>query len=298
MTVNNFDHVSQLKLKVSQNSKGKTVISQKYFTSPFKIMNPFERKDGGITVYQQTASAGILAGDTQEHSLYIEENATLELVSQSFEKIFKMEDGGKAWRTITAEVASGATLIYTPLPCMPFAGSDFSSNTKILLQDNSSRLIYVDTLCGGRKEHGELFDYRKYRNLIEIFKNSFSAGNTAKPELIYRDNTVFEGSDCGLYPDRKKILQSPAMYGNYSHLGTMLIFGFLSKEGKNLRPSDLFECLNLPEKLLYTAENLELQQGEALISITQTAGNGIAVRVLANYAEEVQEIFNKVKKEL
>ena len=156
--MNNFDHVSKLQLRVSQNSKNKTVISEKFFTSPFKIMNPFERTDGGITVFQQTASAGILAGDTQEHSFFIEKNAILELVSQSFEKLFKMEDGGKASRTININIEKGGTLIYSPLPCMPFAGSDFTSRTKIHLEDDSSRLIYIDTLCGGRKEHGGLFD--------------------------------------------------------------------------------------------------------------------------------------------
>lgn len=295
--MNNFDHISKLQIRVSQNSKGKTVISQKFFTSPFKIMNPFERTDGGIMVFQQTASAGILAGDSQEHSFYIEENAILELVSQSFEKIFKMEDSGKAERTINIDIEKGGTLIYSPLPCMPFAGSNFTSRTKINLQDDSSRLIYIDTLCGGRKEHGELFDYKSYRNLIEITRNSTADDNTAKSELIYRDNTVFEGSNCGLYPERKEFLKSPAMYGNYSHLGTMLLFGFNSKHGSALKPTDLFECLNLPAKLLYTAENLELQLGKPLVSVTQTAGNGIAVRLLANSAEEVQDIFNRIKKE-
>ncbi len=276
--MNSFDHISELKITVSQNSAGKTYLKEKFFTSPFKLMNPFERSDGGITLYQQTASAGILAGDTQEHTFTIEENATLELVSQSFEKLFKMEEGN-ARRKITATVAAGGTLIYSPLPCMPFAGSDFSSRTKIQLADKTSRLIYVDTLCGGRKEHGELFDYRSYKNLIEI---------EIGKDLVYRDNTVFEGSDSGLYPDRKSFLQTPAMYGQYSHLGTMLIFGY------NLKPQDLFEALNLPAKLLYTAENLENQKNKPLVSATQTAGNGIAVRVLANSAEEIQNLFKTV----
>ena len=248
-------------------------------------------------VFQQTASAGILAGDSQEHSFYIEENAILELVSQSFEKIFKMEDSGKAERTINIDIEKGGTLIYSPLPCMPFAGSNFTSRTKINLQDDSSRLIYIDTLCGGRKEHGELFDYKSYRNLIEITRNSTADDNTTKSELIYRDNTVFEGSNCGLFPERKEFLKSPAMYGDYSHLGTMLLFGCNSKSGSALSPSDLFEWLNLPAKLLYTTENLELQVGKPLVSVTQTAGNGIAVRLLANSAEEVQDIFNRIKKE-
>lgn len=287
--MNSFDHVSQLKITAARNSSGRTVMTDSFFTSPFKIMKPFQRPDGGITVYQQTASAGILAGDSQEHSFNIEENATLELVSQSFEKIFKMEDGGSASRSIAAKVGKGATLIYSPLPCMPFAGSDFRSQTKIQLQDDSSKLIYIDTICGGRKAHGELFDYRRFSSLVQVTKMVSSVSGIAKPELIYRDNTVFEGSDCGQHPEKKAFMMSPAMYGEYSHLGTMLLFGF------NLKPADLFESLELPAKLLYTAENINSMKNEPLVALTQTSGNGIAIRILGNSAEEVQKILGKVK---
>ena len=86
--MNNFNRISELKIKASLNSAGKTVLEDQFFTAPFKIMKPFARDDGGITVYQQSASAGIMAGDQQKHDFFVNDGATLELVSQSFEKIF------------------------------------------------------------------------------------------------------------------------------------------------------------------------------------------------------------------
>ncbi len=279
--MNQFGRISELKIVASQNKKGKTFIKDSFFTSPFKIMKPFSRTDGGITVFQQTASAGIMAGDEQKHTFFVENGAILELVSQSFEKIFKMEDNGPAERKINSSVEHGGTLIYAPLPCMPFAGSNFFTRTKICLEDNSSKLVYQDCICAGRKASGELFDYKKYHNLIEIE----CAGN-----LVYRDNTLFEGSDCGKFPEKKDFLKTAAMYGNYSHLGSMLIFNY------NLKPLDIMNFLHIEKKLLYNAENIgEIKKSAPLVGITSTEGNGIAVRVLANSAEQVQQIFEKIK---
>lgn len=281
--MNQFGKLSQLKITASRNSAGKTIIKDSFFTSPFKIMKPFSREDGGITVFQQTASAGIMAGDLQQHDFVVEKGAVLELISQSFEKIFKMEGDDFASRKISADVDSDAVFIYNPLPCMPFGGSSFESSTVIHLKDASSRLIYTDCICCGRKAHGEDFDYKEYRNLVEIWLDS-------ENKLIYRDNTVFEGSDCGNFPQKKLFMKTPVMYGDFSHSGTMLLFGF------GLKPADLFKKLGLESKLLYTAENLEQIKKEAapFVSVSLTEGNGIAIRVLAYSAEQVQKVFEQV----
>ena len=85
-------------------------------------------------------------------------------------------------------------------------------------------------------------------------------------------------------------MQTPVMYGQYSHSGTMLLFGF------GVKPADLFGPLGLESKLLYTAQNLEEAEKTVVpqVSVTQTEGSGIAIRVLANSAEQVQKIFESV----
>ncbi|MFR1215148.1 MAG: urease accessory protein UreD [Acutalibacteraceae bacterium] len=59
----------------------------------------------------QTASAGILKGDTQELNFDIRDNASMELVSQSYEKLHKM-DGGNARRDCTIKVGKNALFKY------------------------------------------------------------------------------------------------------------------------------------------------------------------------------------------
>ena len=97
---------------------GKSYLSNVFFTSPFKVMKPFHIKPNLMTVMMQTASAGILKGDTQEMTFDINENARVELLSQSFEKLHKM-DGGNARRDCKIKVGKNAFSLNTVL-CQPF----------------------------------------------------------------------------------------------------------------------------------------------------------------------------------
>lgn len=67
------------------------------------------------------ASAGIMAGDSQEFSYHVKEGRP-EILSQSFEKIHKMDEGS-ASRTIEVQVDKNAALYYYPQPVIPFAQS-------------------------------------------------------------------------------------------------------------------------------------------------------------------------------
>ena len=248
-------------------------------------MKPFQKDDGGISVFQQTASPGILAGDRQEHNIIVEKEASLEIVSQSFEKIFKMEENELAERKICASVGEGGTLIYAPNPCIPFAKSNFVSSTKISLSAGA-KLIYEDCICAGRVACGEVFDFTAYKNLIEIRREE---------KLIFRENNFFEGGE------KKNLLQSEVSFGEFTHSGTMLIFGF-EKTVREVR-----EILGLEEKLLYTEEYRRKACGvgknpsaneKILIEASVTDSGDIVVRVLGKGAQEIQNVFSSLKEKI
>ena len=140
---------------------GKNYVSDVYFTSPFKVMKPFHLNKNYMTVMMQTASAGILKGDTQELNFDIRDNASMELVSQSYEKLHKM-DGGNARRDCTIKVGKNALFKYSPLPTIPFYDSGFDSTIHAELADDTSKLILMEILTSGRVAYGETFEYRYY----------------------------------------------------------------------------------------------------------------------------------------
>ncbi|MBR1404158.1 MAG: urease accessory protein UreD [Treponema sp.] len=277
--MNKFGKISQLEITAAVSQSGKTFIQDSFFTSPLKIMKPFANDDGSVTIYQQSSSAGLLAGDEQEHSFIVKKGTKVEIVSQSYEKIFKMAEGEQAKRKIIAQVEENAALIYAPLPCIPFSESSFSSRTEIFLKNETSRLVYQDILCAGRVAHGEAFDYHSYHNLIHIYR---------KEKLIFRDNAYFEGSDGGKNPEKEEFLRSPSVFGSFTHSGMLLLFGF----GKTL--SEIRGILGLEEKLLYM-EQKNAGKTRLLIEANETDSSDIVVRALALSAEAIENEFKKIK---
>ena len=181
MTENKFGKISRLSIRTGSRD-GKTILEDLSFTAPYKVMTPFPKEDGGISIMPLCASAGIMEGDVQEFTFQISEGSNLEFLSQSFDKVHKMKEG-LARRSVTAEVKKNAVFCYYPQPVIPYAQSAFESDMKIHLEDESSRFFLMEIISCGRKASGERFRYRKYASKVSVWRSG---------SLIYRDNTRYE----------------------------------------------------------------------------------------------------------
>lgn len=206
MTGNHFGRTSKLVLS-ARNKNGVTVLSDEYFTAPFKIMKPFPQENGGISVMLLTASAGLMQGDRQEISLSVGEGAHLTLTSQAYEKIHKMT-GGYAERRTEITMEEDSFLNYAPLPVIPFAESDFRAATNIRLAERS-KLILSEILSCGRYCRDERFRYKNYSSLTLAMRGE---------RLIYRDNAV--------YRPEQIHLEGTGFYEGHTYLLSMTAFGF------------------------------------------------------------------------
>ena len=236
-----------------------TILEDVSFTAPFKIMQPFYENQDFMTVMCLTASAGIMEGDEQEHTIFVDQGAKLEFVSQSYEKIHKMNDGF-ATRVAQLHVAKDAYLYYNPLPTLPFKDSAFTSKLEVHLEDATSQFILKEVLSAGRCARGELFQYRYYHNDIKIYH-----GET----LIYVDHTRFQPQSMSL--------DSLGMYEGYTHLGT-LILCHISKD---------LSWFQEVRTLLDATEGIEG-------GVTQVNPSTVAIRVLGYQADQVEGILNKL----
>ena len=194
---------------------GRTILEDLSFTAPYKIMMPFEKENGGIQIMPLCASAGIMAGDSQEFSYHVKEGADLEVLSQSFEKIHKMDEGSAA-RTIEVQVDKNATLYYYPQPVIPFAQSAFDSKMTIHLEDETSRLFLLEIISCGRNAHDERFQYRRFSSKVLLYRGD---------KLIYRDNTRYE-------PD-KMPMEGIGMYEGYTHMANLFLSKICSRDDEN-----------------------------------------------------------------
>lgn len=238
----------------------RTKLEKVSFTAPFKIMSPFYEPDGFMHVMVLSASAGIMEGDAQEFFLEAKKGARLRFSAQAYEKIHKMKQG-QAVRHTRLLVERGGILDYFSQPVIPFAQSAFSSTLEAELEDSTAALLYQEILSCGRAARGEEFQYRFYRNLVSVRRQG---------KLIYRDNCCFE-------PQLME-LQAVGMYEGFHHMGSFLAFGIEEPEEKI---AEIRSLLDQEEHL----------QGGA----TKITEHDLAVRVLGNRAQELEEFFEKIK---
>lgn len=214
------------------------------------------------------ASAGIMAGDVQRFDYVVGPGADLEILSQSFEKIHKMDEGS-ARRQIHVNVASGGTLYYNPQPVIPFAGSAFDSTMEIHLEDATSKLFLLDILSCGRAVSGERFAYRRFSSKVKIYRGG---------KLIYRDNTRYE--------PEKMPMEGIGMFEGYSHMANIFLTGCVDGGA-----FDEVKTGELQEKIWDILEETSDCDG----GVTRLASGDLAVRVLGNRAQKLQEVAEKIK---
>ena len=189
MQTNAFGKISEFSLTAEVKDE-KTILKDVRFTAAYKIMQPFEKKDGSIEVMMMAASAGIMEGDCQELQFQIGTGAKVEFRSQSYDKIHQMKEG-YAERQTKIDIKAGGIFFFHPQPVIPFRDSAFKNKTEI---------------SSGRSARGENFAYRFYHNLTEIRR---------KGRLIYRDNTRYVPSEMPM----KEI----GLYEGYTHILNLFI---------------------------------------------------------------------------
>ncbi len=256
---NSFGKTSRLLLKTI-GTEGGTLLEELSFTAPYKIMAPFEKSNGGISVMPLCASAGIMEGDCQELDFQVGEGSNLEVLSQSFDKIHRMREG-QATRMIRAEVKKNSVFYYYPQPVIPFRDSAFESRMDIHLEDETARLFLADIISCGRVASGERFQYRKFASRVEVRRGG---------KLIYRDHTCFE-------PGRMP-MEEMGMYEGYTHVANLFCTGGIPDMEQKIW--DILE------------QHSEIEGG-----VSRLAGKDLAVRMFGVRAQKLQTVSDQIKQE-
>ena len=257
MSENKFGKLSRLSLRTGLRN-GKTIIEDVAFTAPYKIMNPFPKKNGGISVMPLCASAGIMEGDRQEFDFSVAEGTDMEFLSQSFDKVHKMKEG-EAVRHVKAQVEKNAVFYYYPQPVIPYAQSAFDSTMEIDLADESARLFLLEIISCGRKASDEQFRYRKFVSRVNIRREN---------RLVYRDNTR--------YIPEIMDMKCLGMYEGCTHMANIFLSG----------PAG-----DMQEKIW---EILEAEK-ECDGGVTKLVHGDLAVRILGHRAQKLQEVAEEIK---
>ncbi len=171
-------------LKISASFKhSRTCLQQCYFTPPFKVANITADKNAKtLDLMLMCSSPGILDNDVYDFEIMVEENASLQLHTQSYQRLFHMKHG--ASQKMQVHLQAGATFVYLPHPAVPHASSIFKNTNNIYLQNNCT-LFWGEIITCGRQLKGEVFSFSKYHNITQIYLND---------KLVIRENLLMQPS--------------------------------------------------------------------------------------------------------
>jgi len=198
---------------------GKTVVSDCFFTSPFKIAKPFYRENGYTEIMVMCASPGILAGDRYNIQFDLSDSTKTIISEQSYRKLYNTGDDFSQQHT-QIQAGENAALYYVPYPLIPFAGSRFRSRTDIFLRP-SSKLVLGEILTCGRDGMGERFAFSEFSSRTAVYVDG-------KP--VFLDNSRLLGSG-GAVKDRDvkdcdTDFSGIGFFEGYSCQGVFFLYGF------------------------------------------------------------------------
>jgi urease accessory protein len=197
----------------------KTVMSDCFFTSPFKVAKPFYQDSGYTEIMVMCASPGLLAGDSYNMNFDLSDNTKTAVSEQSYRKLYNTGDGFSRQNT-RIQVGENAALYYVPYPVIPFAGSRFHSRTDIFLR-SSSKLIFGEILTCGRDGMGERFAFGEFCSRTAV---------TVDGKPVFLDNSRLFGRG-GAVKDREAKggdadFSGLGFFEGYSCQGVFFLFGF------------------------------------------------------------------------
>lgn len=248
------------RLKIIAGFKGgESYVKDLYVSLPFRVVSVGQRKsDKKLYQMVMSSSPGILDGDHYHLDVALEKGSSLQLQSQSYQRLFNMED--KAVQELNVTMEDETSFAYVPHPIVPHEDSNFKSKANIHIGKNSQIIISEIITCG-RKHYGEVFKLKRFQNLMEIYHNN---------KLVLKDNVVIQ-------PDLVPI-SSIGNLEQYTHQGTLIFYSTKENVDKNGLIEEIVEA---------AAQHIEDME----VGVSAMDDNGFVVRALGHGGELMYNFF-------
>jgi urease accessory protein len=220
--------------------------------APLKILVPRSRGQS-VWAYISNFGGGLLPGDELDVTINVAENARCFLGTQSSTKIFRNGPKGAVQNRLTAEVAAGALLVYTPDVAQSFANSRFQQRQTIRLADQTSSLIFLDWYSSGRTACGERWAFSEYTSRTEIFINS---------EIAFIDSVHLQPEPESELPTRMaraNCIATVAIFGESLRLHTAALLDEISTLPITKRAPALIVASPIPNGLILRAAGVSVE---------------------------------------
>ena len=271
MNVGKSGKIGYLQLELQNDSdKQKTIITKKRTQVPLYVQKALHYDldyPSMAHLFVLSPSGGILQGDRYRMDVVLKNNAISHITTQGATRIYKMESN-YATHLVTLSLKNYSYLEFIPEQIIPYKNSRFYQKTNLDI-DDSSTIVYSETIVPGRIAMGEIFDF----DVCYL-----------KTEGVINEKTQFRDSSL-LMPKTQKI-QSLAMFDNKTILTSVYV---LTKKDV----TKINDLINEP------FSNIECVSGGSSIMPNDS---GISIRILGNSSEDqkttIYEILIIIRKEI
>ena len=271
MNVGKSGKIGFLELELQNDSdRQKTIITRKQTQVPLYVQKALHYDldyPSMAQVFILSPSGGILQGDRYRMDVELKNNAISHLTTQGATRIYKMESN-YATHMVTLNLKDNSYLEFIPEQIIPYKNSRFYQKTNLDI-DESSTVVYSETIVPGRIAMGEMFDFD-----VCYLKTEGKINGKTK----FRDSSL-------LTPKTQKI-QALTMFDDKTILTSVYI----------LTKKNVTKINDLINELFSHMENMS--GGSSLMP----NDSGISIRILGNSSEDqkitIYEILKIIRKEI
>ena len=271
MNVGKSGKIGYLQLELQNDSdKQKTIITKKRTQVPLYVQKALHYDldyPSMAHLFVLSPSGGILQGDRYRMDVVLKNNAISHITTQGATRIYKMESN-YATHLVTLSLKNNSYLEFIPEQIIPYKNSRFYQKTNLDI-DDSSTIVYSETIVPGRIAMGEMFDF----DVCYL-----------KTEGVINEKTQFR--DSSLLTPKTQKTQSLAMFDNKTILTSVYV----------LTKKDVTKINDLINEMF---SNIECMSGGSSI---MPHDSGISIRVLGNSSEDqkttIYEILKIIRKEI
>jgi urease accessory protein len=217
-------------------------LKQLKYQYPLKLVSPAplwtsnESAQLVHTVYLLAYGGGVVAGDSIDLKITIEESTRLVLLTQGSTKIFKSPNRTVLSRQLlTVDLFPDAAVCYLPDPVQPFERSSFHQQQTYLVhaatssETRNGSLCVLDWVSNGRPANGENWSFHHYSSRNEIYL----CQSDGRRKLVLRDNMTLDERDApqglALRMEGLAVYGTLFLYGHvFEHLGKFFMNEFKS----------------------------------------------------------------------
>ena len=271
MNVGKSGKIGYLQLELQHDSqKKKTVITQKKTQVPLYLQKALHYDmdyPSMAHLFILSPSGGILQGDRYRMDVELKNNAISHLTTQGATRIYKM-DSNYATHMVTINLKNNSYLEFIPEQIIPYIDSRFYQKTELNV-DDSSTIVYSETIVPGRIAMGEMFDFD-----VCYLKTEGSVDK----KIQFRDSSL-------LIPKEQKT-NSITMFDDKTILTSVYLMTKKPVEKINEKINEMFSQLD------------DISGSSSIMP----HNSGLSVRILGNSSEDqkttIYEILKIIRKEI